>query len=119
MKNAEIKKKKIHLLKLTKYELLHLRDLFSVSLPPDAKKTVSQVLAESENRAFVETNLWNKVSDACKNAELPMGDDAPDYIIAPTSTPSLGIFQIDSEPNAEQEKSIFEEDEITEDENDE
>ena len=37
-------------LRLTTPELLHLRDLVSVLLPPNGEKTVSQMLAEGEGR---------------------------------------------------------------------
>lgn len=100
MKKLQIKKRKTYDLRLTKYELLHLRDLFSVSLPP-GDKTLSQSLAETESRPMVETSLWSKVSEACSNAGLPLGDEAPDYVVASIETPALGVFQIASEPEAQ------------------
>ena len=99
-RKIEIKKTKTYEIKLTKFELLHLRDLFSIMMPPHAKKTVSQGLAEIENRSHVEQMLWNKISESCEEAGLPLADEAPDYIIAPTTTPSLGVFQISSDPPA-------------------
>jgi len=98
MKNSQIKQQKTHMLRLSKFELLHLRDLFSIMLPPDASTTLSAALAESENRIFIESMLWKKISAACIEAEIPMGDDAPDFIIAPTNAPPLGVFQVSSEP---------------------
>ena len=97
-KESQIKKRKTYELRLTKFELLHVRDLLSVALPPDVKKTLSQALAELENRILVETSLWNKVSDLCEVAGLPTGDDAPDYVVAPSSAPPLDVFQLASEP---------------------
>ena len=41
----EIKKHLTFELSLTKFELLHLRDLMSVLLPPDGGQTLSQSLA--------------------------------------------------------------------------
>lgn len=93
-----IKKRKTYQAKFTKYELLHLRDILSVVLPPDMKTTVSQALAEAENRSHIEHAVWTKISNLCKEAGLPIEDDAPDYIIAATNTPPLGVFQVSSDP---------------------
>lgn len=90
----ELKPKKNFTLKLSKQELLHLRDVFSVMLPPDMKLTVSQSLASSQGRHLVETKLWNKVSSLCAEAQIPVGDEAPDFIITLTAPPSLGVFEM-------------------------
>jgi hypothetical protein len=100
----EVKKRKTFELRLTKFELLHLRDLFSVVLPPDVKKTLSQSLAELEERPLVETMLWNKVSEACDLAGIPTGPDAPDYVISINSPPGLGVFQLASEPMSDEDE---------------
>lgn len=97
-KKIEIKKTKTYSLKLTKFEVLHLRDLFSIVMPPNAKVTVSQSLAEAEDRTHVEQFLWKKLSELCKEANLPLGDEAPDYIVAPVTSPELGVFQISPDP---------------------
>lgn len=96
--NKEIKKRKTYDLRLTKFELLHLRDLFGVVLPVDGKKTLSQALAELESRELIESLLWKKVSEAVEAAGLPVGDEAPDYVVAPVGPPSLSVFQLSSEP---------------------
>ena len=93
-KEPEIKKSIIFNLLLTKFELLHLRDLMSIILPPDGLQTVSQALANVEDRLFIESVLWNKLSKLCNEAQLPIGSEAPDYIIAPSAQPSLGVFQV-------------------------
>lgn len=93
------KKQEVHTLTLTRTELVHLRDLFSVVLPPDAKKTLSQALAEAENRTMNESILWNKIVDVCTAAKLPVGDAAPDYVVAPTAAPPLSVFQLSSDPD--------------------
>lgn len=98
MNNPVIKHKKTYEIRFTKYELLHLRDLMSVSLPPDGKQTVSETLASLENRTTVESSLWEKLTTACAQVGLPVGDDAPDYIIAPTGIAPMGVFQLASEP---------------------
>lgn len=98
-KEKQLKKRKTFTLRLTKFELIHLRDLFSVSLPMDLKKTVSQALAEAEDRVFVETRMWNKVATACKEAELPLDDDAPDFVCAASSAPPVSVFRLAQEPN--------------------
>ncbi len=99
MSKIQIKKRKTHELHFTKFELLHLRDMLGVVLPPNTNKTLSQHLAELENRVLIESALWNKISSACSEAGLPVGDQAPDYIVAPISSPAMGIFQLASEPS--------------------
>lgn len=113
MSKVSIKKRKTYDLRLTKFELLHLRDLFSILLPPDAKQTMSQALAELENRTLIETMLWKKIFQACQDAGLPTGDDAPDYVAAPASPPPISVFQLSSEPGGgdESEESSDESDE--------
>lgn len=116
----KVKKQKVFTLTLTKMELVHLRDLFSVVLPPDAKKTMSQSLAEVENRTMNETMLWNKIVELCTSAKLPVGDEAPDYVVAPSAAPPLSVFQMTSDPNEVDESGIAfgeeEEEEAKEDE---
>jgi hypothetical protein len=98
MSKIQIKKRKTHELRFTKFELLHLRDMLGVVLPPNTNKTLSQHLAELENRVLIESALWNKISSACSEAGLPVGDEAPDYIVAPISSPAMSVFQLASEP---------------------
>jgi len=98
MNNPEIKFRKTYQVRLTKYELLHLRDLMSISLPPEGSQTVSNSLATVENRQLVEVGLWKKISDACKEVGLPLGDDAPDYVVAPSGMVPLGVFQLSTDP---------------------
>ena len=105
MSKVSIKKRKTYDLRLTKFELLHLRDLFSILLPPDAKQTMSQALAELENRSLIETMLWKKVFQACLDAGLPTGDSAPDYVAAPASPPPSSVFQLSSDPDGEEANS--------------
>jgi hypothetical protein len=100
MTNPEIKYKKTFQIRLSKFELLHLRDLMSVALPPEGSQTVSNSLAVAENRQLIENGLWKKISEACVNVGLPVGDDAPDYVIAPSGMTPLGVFQISSDPYA-------------------
>ena len=89
-----IKPKKVFMLKLNKLELVHLRDLFSVVLPTDMKETVSQSLAASQGRQLVETKVWNKISSLCQEAEIPLNDEAPDFIVTVTAPPPLGVFEM-------------------------
>lgn len=93
-KNPKIHRQKTYDLTLTKFELLHIRDLFSVLLPPDGSQTLSQALAEAEGRGIIESMLWEKVSALCEAADLPLGAESPDYIIAPVSSPALGVFHL-------------------------
>jgi hypothetical protein len=93
-KTPKIHRQKTYSLTLTKFELLHLRDIMSVLLPPDGQQTLSQCLAEAEGRSLIESLLWSKVLEACGEAGLPVDAEAPDYIIAPTSSPTLGVFHV-------------------------
>jgi len=93
----KFKKRKTYELRLTKSELVHLRDLFGVVLPPDTKKTLSQHLAEVEDRVYVEEKLWTKLSDLLRDADLPVDDEAPDFIVAPTAPPAMGVFPLSAD----------------------
>jgi hypothetical protein len=90
-------------LKLTKFELVHLRDVLSITSPPDLQRTLSQMLAEAEDRSLVEQKLWGKISAACEAAGVPMGDDAPDFVAAPMAPPPIGVFRMAHEPQDEEE----------------
>jgi hypothetical protein len=100
----EIKRRKTYDVRLTKMELVHLRDMFSILLPPAADKTLSQALAELEGRPLVESVLWRKISEVAELAGVPLEDDAPDYVVAPASTPAISVFQIASEPQGDSEE---------------
>ena len=67
---------------------------------------------------MIETMLWNKVSDACKEAGLPIGEEAPDYIVSPVGMTPLGIFQIAHDPPGSAGGDLFDDnsDEDNEDE---
>ena len=95
-------------LNLSKFELLHLRDLFNVNLPPDAQKTVSQALAQQQERPMVEAFLWKKVAAACEEAGLPVGDEAPDFIVAPNQAPSMSVFVLAHDPVQQAEEQVQE-----------
>ena len=83
--------------RLTPIEAVHLRDLFSIMLPPDGSKTVSQSLAAGAGRSLVETRLWHKLHTACQALGVPLGDEAPDFVVAPTAMPmpELAVQQIE------------------------
>lgn len=104
-KKPKIHKQKTYELVVTKFELLHIRDLFSVLLPPDGGKTMSQALAELEDRSLIETMLWQKISQVCAEADLPLNNEAPDYIVAPVSTPRLGIFHVNHDLDDPQQQA--------------
>jgi len=109
-----LKPKKTFSLRLTIAELVHLRDLFSIALPVDLKTTVSQSLAHGQGRQLVETKLWNKLVALCKEGNIPLAEEAPDFIVTVTSPPELSVFEIASEPRdeaIEEESSEEEEDE--------
>ena len=76
------KKRKTYDLRLTKFELVHIRDMFSIVLPPELTKTLSQALCEIEERQSDEESLWKKIVELCVDADIPIGDDAPSYVVA-------------------------------------
>lgn len=115
MKDPEIKVRKTHPLRLTKFELLHLRDLFGVTTSPELKVTVSQQLAKMQGRALVEAKLWQKVADGCNSVGLPMGDDAPDFVIAAQGSLPVVVFELAQEPAGSEEEGFDDEDEDEED----
>lgn len=86
----------------TDYELVHLRDLFGVLLPPVGEHTISQTLAVNENRFLVESRLWSKIESACVAVGLPVGPAAPSHVIAPTGVPPLGVFQLADSPGSDE-----------------
>lgn len=92
-------------LQLTVFELTHLRDLFSISLPPTLAQTMSQALAQLEDRSMVEAKLWQKIAVACKSAGVLMDDDAADFICAASAAPPIGVFKLAQEPNEGEEES--------------
>lgn len=104
MSKDKIKKRKTYEVRFTRSELAHIRDLFSVVLPPDTKKTISQHLAEVEDRVFLEDRLWDKLAAVMKEADVPLGDDAPDHIVAPVGPPPMGIFPFEHDDGAPQEE---------------
>jgi len=104
-KEEKVKKQKTYEVKFTKQELVHIRDLFSVVIPPDTKKTLSQQLAELEDRVYVEDKLWAKLAALCEEAKIPIDDESPDYIIVPTAPPPMGIFQLSPDEADQEEES--------------
>lgn len=100
------KRRKIFDLRLSKYELLHLRDLFSILLPVSLKETVSQKLALSQERVLVEAMLWQKIAKICEEANIPLGEDAPDFIMSTVSTPEIGVFELATDlPGSDEQTS--------------
>ena len=53
---------------------------------------------------MVETMLWNKIAKVCKEADVPLDESAPDYVVAPTAAPPMSVFQLASEPPEEEEE---------------
>ena len=117
MKDPKIKVRKTHPLRLTKFELLHLRDLFSVTTSPELKLTVSQQLAKMQGHALVEAKLWQKVAEGCNSVGLPMGDDAPDFVIAAQGSLPVAVFELAQEPAGSEDEGFSDEDD-DEDEDD-
>jgi len=116
-KEPVVRRQPIFDLTLTKFELLHLRDLMGILLPPDGAQTLSQALAVTEDRVLTETKLWEKMSKLCADAGLPLDAEAPDYIVAPVAPPPMGVFLLNQEaPQQSQGVGFVEEDSDEEDE---
>lgn len=92
-----VKRVKTSALNLTLEELIHLRDLFNVRFPSTTMGglTVSQSLAKIEDREIIETRLWDKLTKLLVPSGIPIGDDAPDHVIAMTAPPELGVFPVE------------------------
>lgn len=97
-KNEKKQSKKIVTfnLSMTAEELLHVRDLLSIILPPDGSVRLSESLAASEKRQASESTLWTKVANLCLEANLPVGDDAPDFAVGAVEPLVLGVFQVEN-----------------------
>jgi len=83
---------------LTAEELTHLRDMFSICLPPDLSETISQSLGKAEGRQYVEAKLWIKLGQACLAAGVSLGDDAPDFVVTPVAPPPMGVYRVNMDP---------------------
>ena len=99
-KKTKVRRQQVFEASFTKLELLHLRDVMSVLLPPSGEKTMSQALAELEDRSMIESMLWSKLTKLCAQAKLPLEGEAPDYVIAPTAAPPMGVFHINHDMEA-------------------
>lgn len=79
---------------MTKHELAHLRDMFSVKLPQAPNQTLSEALAESQGRLLCEPKLWDKLSGLCRAAGVGLEDEAPDFTLLPAGPVPLGLYTI-------------------------
>lgn len=88
----------LFMLGLNRAELIHLRNLMSIMLPPSGEETVGQQLARNTGLPFAETSLWQKISIACEDAGVAVGDEAPDFALAPSALPVLEVIQVNNIP---------------------
>jgi hypothetical protein len=99
-------------MKLSQLEVVHLRDLMSVLLTTSSTTTLSEQLAENENRRHVESRLWEKVCDACAELDVPLENEAPEYVIGLAATPQLNVYELTMvQPTSEHISSKFDEEE--------
>lgn len=89
-------------LTLTRDELIHLRDLMSVVLPPDGDKTLSSALAALSKSQVKEGILWKKILDVCVKNKIDVGPDAPDFYLDFAVPPTLTVFASDSSDDEEE-----------------
>jgi hypothetical protein len=92
-------------LKLTRQELIHLRDLFSVLLPPDGESTLSEQLAAYKDRQTIEHSLWEKIYELCLKTNVSTDSKAPDFIVTLTSMPNITIVELPK--TAEDAKRVY------------
>lgn len=93
---ANLKKVQTVELVITKEELVHLRDLFSILLPPDGKFTISRSLAYNESRPFIEGTLWTKIHDLCLENDIPVDGEAPDFFLALEQDVRAQVLQLNA-----------------------
>lgn len=91
-------------LRITKSELIHVRDLLSVKVPNDEDMTISEMIAKSEIREEADIQLWKKIVKLCKEANVAVEDEAPDYTIGITSTPKMYVFRVQNEDELYEEE---------------
>jgi hypothetical protein len=108
--NPPVKSQPTYNVELTKTELVHLRDLFGVLLPPDGALTVSTALARTEGRVIAERQLCDKLLEVCETAGLPTGVGAPDYMIGIAENPVLNVFPLTGASTMEMEDDDDDED---------
>lgn len=58
---------------------------------------------------MVESLLWNKINQLCSLADVPLGDDAPDFVVSYSGPPTLGVFELAAEEKPQDEDEEDEE----------
>lgn len=91
-------------LTLTRDELIHLRDLMSIVLPPDGERTISSALSALTKSQMKEGILWKKISDLCAKNKIDIGSDAPDFYLDFAVPPVIGVFASASSESSEEEE---------------
>jgi len=96
---AERNNKELFTLRLTRLQLIHLRDTLSIRLPPTYEQTLSEALAERTQRTVSEITLWEKLGSACEQANIALGDEAPDYVIGISGPAPMNVFEVQGDPS--------------------
>lgn len=99
---SSIDPSKLFAIKLSRCELIHLRDILSIRLPPTFDVTLSEDLAQKTNRRMVEKTLWNKLGNACETANIALGDEAPDFVINISGPAPVNVFEVQLDPEVEE-----------------
>jgi hypothetical protein len=92
-------------LSLSKDELIHIRDIMSVLMPPDCKNTFSEELAQLNNLTDAEENLWQKIHHLCSINNIDTDDRAPDFVVTIPQHPELAIHRL--QVNSEEKRNIL------------
>jgi len=87
--------------KLTRGDLEHIRDLMSIMLSNSRSKTLSVMLSEHKGQTEKENLLWKRILSACKKAEIPVGEYAPDYLISIVNSPEFAISTVSTTSETE------------------
>lgn len=88
-------------LSLTVTQLKHLRDVLSIIASPGSTRTLSQVLAENEERPTSEALLWSKIAQLCATVGVSLDDDAPDFMIVMCRPPELTVVRVEQDDEFE------------------
>jgi hypothetical protein len=85
---------KTYVLNVTQVELAHIRDLMSILMPPTGARSLSQELAISESRPYVDSLLFKKVYKLCAEAGVPTGPEAPDFGLSLGEVPTVVVTRV-------------------------
>ena len=82
-------------LSLTQEEIIHIRNLLSILLPPTGEISLSESLLECNDMSGdVDSSLWQKIWNLCVESGVAIGDEAPDFLVGPTDPTPLAVYKV-------------------------